>query len=115
METDFEKILSEAIDEALSSFGENCKHVIYYNLENEFGLPKNEIPERIEDFTGAIETIFGKGANILEIRIMKMLFNKINSPFPYSHKDDSLKFENYVQSAQVAGIKPSIHQSCPCQ
>jgi len=45
-ERDFEKLLLEAIDDALSSLGETPKHAIYYHLEKSFNVKKQEIPYR---------------------------------------------------------------------
>jgi len=47
----FEKLLIEAVDEALASLGESAKQSIYFHLENKFKIAKNEIPYRLEDFT----------------------------------------------------------------
>jgi len=73
----FNKLLLEAIDEALSSFGEDSKTAIYYRLEKAFDIRKQEIPSRINDFSIALEKLFGVGARHLEISFMKSLYAKI--------------------------------------
>mgnify|MGYP005831452931 CR=1 FL=1 len=75
--SDFEELLLEAIDEGLSSLGESSKWAIYFHLEKNFKIEKREIPSRIQDFTEALEGIFGVGASFLEILIMKRLYEKI--------------------------------------
>jgi hypothetical protein len=97
----FEELLLEAIDEGLSSLGETCKQALYFYLEKNFRLNKREIPFRIEDFTEAIENIFGVGAKVLQIRIMKNLFKKMEYPFPYLHDRECLEFTKYLESARV--------------
>jgi len=67
----FCKLLGEAIDESFSSIGESSRKVIYLYLENSFGIAKQEIPYRINDFSDALEKIFGPGARYLEILLMK--------------------------------------------
>jgi len=97
-----EELVLEAIDESLSSMGQNCKKSIYFHLENEYNLNKGEIPFRTKDFSEAIEKIFGVGAKILEIQILKSLFKKmgnINSHF-YNHK--SLELTKYIQAARAS-------------
>ncbi len=97
----FEELLLEAVDEGLSSVGETCKQAIYFHIEKRFNLNKKDIPCRIEEFTEAIENIFGVGAKVLEIRIMKNLFNKMGYPFPLVHNQEFLEFTKYLESARV--------------
>ena len=73
----FDQILLNAIDDALSSLGENLKTSIYFHLEDLFKIRKQEIPSRISDFSSALEQIFGLGARHLEILFIKNLHAKI--------------------------------------
>ena len=70
-------MLLEAIDEALSSLGETPKKAIYYQLEMAFNIKTKEIPNKIDDFSRALEQIFGLGARHLEILFMKNLHAKV--------------------------------------
>ena len=112
----FEKLLLEAIDEGLSSLGETSKQAIYFHLEKNYKLTKQGIPFRIEDFTEAIENIFGVGAKVLEIRIMKNLFKNMGYPFPYFRPctHEYLEFTKYIKSARVNKQEPlGLLQSIP--
>jgi hypothetical protein len=102
----FEKVLLEAIDEGLFLLGESAKQVVYFYLEKNYKIRKQDIPYRIEDFTEAIETIFGVGAKLLEIKIMKNLFSKIGYNFPYRHTQEGLEFTKYIEAARIKGIRP---------
>lgn len=75
----FEELLLEAIDKALSSLGESSKTAIYINLEKKFNITKQTIPSRIEDFSDALNIIFGLGAKYIEIMCMKNLHRKLQS------------------------------------
>ncbi|UCD39861.1 MAG: hypothetical protein JSV87_05505 [Candidatus Bathyarchaeota archaeon] len=99
---DFQKLLLEAVDEGLSSLGDHPKKVIYFYLEKTFAIKKPDIPYKIEEFTAAIEKIFGHGAKILEIRIMQHLFEKVGNAFEYFPERDVLLFTEYVEAARVA-------------
>ena len=77
--TNFEELLLEAIDEALSSLGESSKTATYINLEKKFNIPKQTIPIQIEDFSGALNKLFGLGAKYIEILCMKNLNRKLQS------------------------------------
>lgn len=96
---EFNQLLLEAIDEGLSKLGESSKQAIYFHLEKRFAIKKQEIPEKIEVFTDAIEKIFGLGANFLEILIMKRLYEKLGSSFEF-YGDEDFTFTEYVAVAR---------------
>lgn len=101
---DFDDILLESIDEALTSLGESVKQSIYYHLEDKFEISKRDIPKRIEDFANGIEKIFGLGANFIEILIMKKLYEKIGVQLEWN-EDKELIFTNYVEAARKCFTK----------
>lgn len=96
----FEELLLKTIDEEFSSLGSKCKQAIYFHLEKSFKIKKGDIPYRIKEFQEAIENIFGAGAKVLQIRIMKNLFKKIGHPLPHFHNQESLEFTNYLNLAR---------------
>ena len=73
----FNECLIQAVDEALTSLGEPVKNTVYFQLETSFNIPKNQIPDQIEEFTNIMHKIFGLGASRLEIKFMKNLHSKI--------------------------------------
>jgi len=105
---DFKKLLLEAVDEGLSSLGDSAKKAIYFSLENTFTIKKQDIPNKIEEFTEAIEKIFGHGAKILEISIMKHLYEKVGNDFEYFPERDVLLFSKYVEAACVACMHSTL-------
>ena len=96
----FEKLLLEAIDDTLSSFGNSAKQAIYAYLEKRFKIQKQDIPNKIDEFTSAIEKIFGCGAKLIEIQIMKRLYGKVGQDFEYFPKKDNLSFTEYLEAAK---------------
>jgi len=70
---DFNELLLEAIDDALSSLGESSKIAIYFFLEEKFNIQKHEIPYKLEDFACALERMLNVGAKWLEILFIKKL------------------------------------------
>lgn len=91
-----EETLIEAVDSVFSLLGEPCKHSFYVHLRNSYNMRKREIPQRIDDFAEALEAIFGPGAKLIEIEIMKAFFNKVRA-FTYSPKQEDISFTNYVK------------------
>ena len=82
-EKKYSEILLDAIDTAFSSLGQNVKTSIYFHLETKFGLPKQDIPDRTDDFIEALERIFGGASKQLEILIMKNLNEKVNCDYKW--------------------------------
>jgi hypothetical protein len=99
--TKFDKVLLEAIDEGLSLLGEESKKAVYSHLEKTFKMNRRDIPHRIEEFTDAIEKLFGAGAKILEIHIMKCLFKKVDYKFKHSPKQKNITFREYVAALKL--------------
>lgn len=108
LKRDFEKILLEAVDEGLSSLGESSKEAIYFHLDKNFNVKKHEIPDKIETFTGAVENIFGLGANFLEIAIMIQLHAKVSQRAKW-HVSRDLTFTEYVTVAKQS----LLHENKP--
>jgi hypothetical protein len=97
----FEEILMEAIDEGLSLLGESSKQALYFHLKKAFKMDKQDIPYRIDEFTDAIEKIFGGGVKIIEIQIMKCLFKKVGYNFKHYPKQKSLTFNDYIAAVKL--------------
>jgi len=107
----FEKLLLEALDETLSSLGDSSKEAIYFHLEKTFSINKQDIPYKIEEFANAIEKIFGSGARLLEIKIMKRLYEKVGPVFKYFPERDDLVFTEYVAAARL--LSRNFFQNLP--
>jgi len=100
----FEAVLQEAVDEAFSSLGEPVKKSIYFNLENKFLITRRDIPCRIEDFSDALERIFGLGAKSLELLIMEKLYRKVNCSYKWEGPKwlvPDLTFKQYVELIRI--------------
>ena len=97
----FDEVLLEAIDEGFSLLGDSSKQAVYFHLEKSFNMHRLDIPSRIEEFVDAIEKLFGSGAKILEIHIMKCLFKKVNYNFKHYPKQKNLTFTEYIAALKL--------------
>lgn len=103
-EKEFDRLFTEAVDDALASLGESAKQAIYFHLENKFKIPKKDIPNRIEDFASGLEKIFGVGARFIEILIMKNIYGKTGQSLKWSESKELL-FVDYVTTVKQGFAK----------
>ena len=100
----FEAVVLEAVDDAFSTLGENVKASIYFHLGHKFIILKLDIPYRIDDFSDALERIFGMAAKHLEILIMKKLHEKITCSYKWEGPSwlvPELTFRQYVELVRL--------------
>lgn len=100
----FDKLLLGSIDDALGALGESAKQSVYIHIERNFRIARNEIPENLSQFQEGLEKIFGMGARLLEILIMKNLYSKIGHEFNMD-KNQQLEFIRYVNAARLSFLE----------
>jgi hypothetical protein len=74
-------------------------------LEKTFKMNRLDIPYRIEEFIDAIDKIFGTGAKILEIQIMKCLFKRVGCTIRQYPEQNGLEFAEYVEAVKLTKKK----------
>jgi hypothetical protein len=103
-EKKFNDILLESIDKAFLNLGENSKSAIYFHLENKFAISRQDIPDRVHDFSDTLEQIFGLAARQLEILIMKCLNEKIECTYDWVGPKwliPDLTFSKYIKLLEL--------------
>ncbi|MEM2130676.1 MAG: NitrOD5 domain-containing protein [Candidatus Bathyarchaeia archaeon] len=98
--TNFEKLLTEAIDHALTELCPQTKQAIYAHLEKQHTLNQQTIAKQPEKFVQAIETTFGPPAKLIEIAILKQLHRRAPE-FKYAPKTSNLSFAKYVKALKA--------------
>ncbi|MCS7132613.1 MAG: hypothetical protein N3F65_03930 [Nitrososphaeria archaeon] len=74
----FSEVFLEALDEALISLvGETGKHVIYYHLQKNYSIKREEVPEKLELLVEFLKKFFGYGAKVIEGMIVRKLCVKL--------------------------------------
>ena len=92
----FNEFVLAAVDESLSSIGQTAKQEISFHLKEHHGISMEEIPSRLRDFAEALEESYSLGAKLIEIKIVKALYEK-TGPFLYFPHGDDLSFASYVE------------------
>jgi hypothetical protein len=103
----FGRLLLQAVDEGLCTIGESMRNAVYRYLEDTFGIRKTDIPRRVDEFSDGLERIFGNGARLLEIEIMKNLCRKVGDIADYFPTKEDITFAEYVYAAEL-----SSHSAC---
>ena len=106
----FYQVLLEAVEEAFTSLGEPVEQKIFCTLEKSFGIRRSEIPRRIEDFSAALEKIFGLGAVQLEISVVKRLHKKVLTEYKWNAPEwvvKELTFKEYVNIVKQNFERPN--------
>ena len=93
----FDQVFLETLDIAFSSLGETCKQAIYHQLEKRYAIRKEAIPRNVKEFTQAVEDLFGETVLILEIKIMRILHDKVPD-FRISPEKGELSFVSYLEN-----------------
>ncbi|TET57116.1 hypothetical protein E3J51_03540 [Candidatus Bathyarchaeota archaeon] len=83
---EYENIVSEAVDKTLNQvLGSAAANAIYFYLEKDHAIKKNEIPEKLESFCEAIQEYLSTGAAMVEKQILRNFYSNLelyeeNSP-----------------------------------
>jgi hypothetical protein len=97
----FRDILLEAVDYGLMVLGEIVRQAIYKRIENDQALKRAEIPERLEAFHKALESVLGVSAKTVEKLIAKNLYERLGLNFT-QHDDWTLA--DYVNHAREVRV-----------
>jgi hypothetical protein len=92
-------LLVEALDESFAAIlGEIPKKTVYDILEKNHAITRNRIPEKLNEFTVALETVFGAApSKVLERIVVKELYSKLG--LTYIERPD-WKLDDYVTEAK---------------
>jgi hypothetical protein len=72
----YDEMLNKAVDKALNRvFGSTATNIIYTHLENNYSIKKDEIAEKIESFTQAMQEYLNSGAVVIEKEILESFYS----------------------------------------
>ena len=94
---EFQRALLEAADEALLQLSESVRHSIYWYLKNRYGLAREEVPFKPEEFARGLRSLFGEGADMILEWVARGLYAKLGLPF---EERPDWGFMDYVSHAK---------------
>lgn len=96
----FDLIVSKAVDEGLLVLGASVKDSIYYHVEKNRQVKREEIPGRIATFHDALEGLLGAGAKVVEKLIAKHLYSRLRLTFEEREDWTLVDYIRYAQKAK---------------
>jgi hypothetical protein len=93
----FDQAFLDCIDEALSILGNEPKQAVYQYLSTIHSLDREQIPDRVDEFSADLRKALGGASKVIERLILKKLFQKIGSTF---REVPDLEFTDYVMEAK---------------
>ena len=104
---EFRQILLEAVDYGLNALGEIVRRAIYERIEKDHGLKRAEIPEQLELFHKALESVLSVSAKTVEKLIAKNLYQKLGLNF--TPRPEWTLIE-YVDHAKTTSKSTQVHE-----
>ncbi len=72
----YEEMLNKAVEKALNRvFGSTATDIIYTHLENNYAIKKDEIAEKLEVFSQAMQEYLNSGAAVVEKEILESFYS----------------------------------------
>lgn len=96
----FEEILNDAVDDAMSQLGETVKRTLSFYLSQSFNIKTEEIRQKTKEFDSAVNTLLGSGAPHLEAAILRNLSAKIDINMSVLVKSSEEPFPDIVNRAE---------------
>lgn len=97
------QVLIEAVDQGLLSLSESGRKAIYFHLQNIASLAREDIPENLGTLEKGLEKIFGGGAQMIEIAIIKSLCQKLG--IKYEKKKNSGFVRDVNEAFKMADLQ----------
>lgn len=93
----FSQLLLEAIDDSLSVLGDEPRRALYQYLATMHSLDREDIPEKLEDFSEGLKKALGSASLVIQRIILRKLFQKLGSSF---RESPQLDFVDYIEDAR---------------
>jgi len=98
----FDELVSECVDEALTDLlGGKAKQTVFTRLEKQYSIAKEQIPRRLDDFSPALERMFGKSGQTIGKIFARTLYSRLG--LEYVDKSE-YEFRDYVREARLCTV-----------
>jgi len=97
---EFRKALLEAVNDCLLVIGESLGEALLYHIEKNFGIRRQDIPERLEAFHEAMKLLLDEGATVIDILVTKRLYDRLGLNYERHENWTIVDYVNYAVNAK---------------
>ncbi len=90
-------MLLDCVDDGLSVLGNEPKEAVYQYLATIHSLDREQIPDKVDEFSTGLRKALGGASRVIERLILKKLFQRVGSTF---RETADLEFTDYVMDAK---------------
>jgi hypothetical protein len=101
--TMIEDVMLQATDYGLMVLGETVRATIYQCFESKYQLKREEIPEKLDTFHEALESMTGAGAKAIERQIARDLYSRLGLEFAGRMDWTIVEYFDYAKKAKGGG------------
>jgi hypothetical protein len=96
----------DAVDEGLSVLGPAPKKIIYGLLKSDYGITKEDLPEKFGEFSGILKEAFGPGADSILHYIINRFYVKLRlDPPSWTNLNEAVETVQRILNPRV-GANP---------
>jgi KaiC/GvpD/RAD55 family RecA-like ATPase len=99
--TNVEEAMLDAIDRGLLALGKVVRDTIYDRFDRMYQLRREEIPTKLDAFHGALQTMFGAGAKVIETQIAKGFSARLGSGFTENENWTIVDYFEFAKRAKA--------------
>jgi KaiC/GvpD/RAD55 family RecA-like ATPase len=96
-----EETMLDAIDNGLLALGRVVRDTIYDRFDRMYHLRREEIPNKLDTFHDALQTMFGAGAKVIETQIAKGFSARLSLGFAENENWTIVDYFELAKSAKV--------------
>jgi len=94
----FDEVLLKAVDFAFQALGKSCQLALYFHLKTIFHIERADIPNKVEEFDDALNSIFRDGAVFLEKLVLEKLCEELGVKFEERYVFDFVEAVSKIRS-----------------
>jgi len=104
---EFRRLLLESVEDGIRGvLGELPLQTLYYSLEKNDQIRRDEIPERLEDFQSALTRMLGAGAPVIMRVIARNLHSRLEIPY---HREEGYDLKRHVEICRQMRVQTRSH------
>ena len=99
--TEYARLFVDSVDEGLSVLGQTPKRIIYGLLESDYGIMREDLPGKFDEFSAILTKTFGPGADSILQHIINRFYAKLQlTPPEWVDLDEAVETVHRILKTQ---------------